>query len=587
MSAEGPVQRALRDAREGRLDAAVAALRFLVQRQPANLEAVQALGLLLTQAGQVAQAVHQLARAVQAAPQVPAFRNNLANALMAAGRHGDAAEQCRKALEIDPRYERAWLGLALAETARGEIDAAIGACERGAALRPEWAELARAHANALEAADRIDDAVLVLERAVACAPGDADLRARLLLALNYTTRGAVAIADAHRGYAASVARPGARGVRDADPARPLRVGVLSGDLRTHSVGYFAEPWIATRPSGVTLVAFHATPPAADDPMETRFRRAFDEWHEAAFLDDAALERAIRAARIDVLVELSGHTAGSRLRALGGKPAPVIVSAIGYPNTTGHPAVDFRVVDSTTDPPGAEALATERLLRIDPCFLCYQPPVDAPEPAMPKGPFTFGSFNLTTKVSEQTLALWSGALAAVPGSRLLVKSKALGGESARRHFLERLAGAGIPAERAEIVAYTKGVAEHVALYARVHVALDTTPYNGTTTTCEALWMGVPVVTIEGDRHASRVGASLLRAAGHGEWVARDAADFRAIVARIAGDTAGLVRLRSGLRASLAASPLCDRAAYAARFHAALRAAWTERSRESSAAGGGVG
>jgi predicted O-linked N-acetylglucosamine transferase (SPINDLY family) len=579
MANESPIQRALRDAREGRLDAALASMRFLVQRQPSNLDAVQALALLLTQAGQQAQAVHQLSRAVALAPQVPAYRNNYANALMGAQRHAEAAEQCRKAVEIDPRYERAWLGLAIALTQLGDVDGAIAACERGRALRAVWPELARAHANALEAADRIEESIEVLAAAVASSPADAELRGRLLLALNYSPRAAAEVAAAHRAYHASMAAPPAWAARanDSDPARPLRIGVLSGDLRTHSVGYFAEPWIASRPTDVTLIAFSTSPPNAADPMEARFRGHFSQWIEAAIMDDAALDRAIRDARIDILIELSGHTAGGRLTALSRKPAPLIVTAIGYPNSSGHPAVDLRLVDSTTDPSGSETLATERLLRLDPCFLCYRPPADASEPVLPAAdaPITFGSFNLSTKVSQETARLWASVLRAVPGARLLVKSKSLGGDAARRHFLERLAASGIATDRVEIVGYTKGVAEHLALYGRVHVALDTTPYNGTTTTCEALWMGVPVVTLCGDRHASRVGASLLGAAGLGDLVARNTDEFAEIVVRLATDRPRLADLRCTLRARLRSSPLTDAESYSARFHALLREAWRAR------------
>ena len=580
MATETPIQRALRDAREGRLDAAIASLRFLVQRQPGNLDAIQALALLLTQAGQGAQAIHQLQRAVQAAPKVPGFRNNLANAFMGAGRFAEAAEQLRKALEVDPRYERAWLGLALTLTQTGDVAGAIEACERGRALRPVWPELARAHASALEAADRVDESIEVLAAAVAATPADPELRGRLLLALNYATRPAAEIAAAHRDYRRCVALPlPACPPRDPDPARPLRIGVLSGDLRTHSVGYFAEAFLAAKPAGTVLVAFSTTPPNAGDAMEQRFRGLFDRWVEAAFLDDAALDAAIREARIDVLVELSGHTAGGRLRALDRKPAPVIVSAIGYPNTTGHPAVDHRIVDSVTDPRatggagGADELATERLIRLDPCFLGYCWPEHGVEPSLPDAaaPCTFGSFNLSSKVSADTVALWSQALAAVPGSRLLVKSKSLSGEAARAHFVERLEAGGIARERVEIIAYTKGVAEHLALYGRVHIALDTTPYNGTTTTCEALWMGVPVVTLLGDRHSARVSASLLHAAGFPEWVATDAEQFARIAAELAHDREALTSLRVTMRDRLRASTLLDAPAYAARLHAALRGA----------------
>ena len=574
MASETPIQRALRDAREGRLDAGIASLRFLVQRQAGNLDALQALGLLLTQAGQTAQAAHQLSRAVAVAPQVPAYRNNYANALMSLGRFADAAEQCRKAVEIDPRYERAWLGLALASTQLGDAGAAIDACERGRALRPNWPELARAHASALEAADQIEESVRVLESAVAANPADTELRARLLLALNYVARPTEDVVAAHRDYGAAVtvaARPPAR---SRDTARPLRIGILSGDLRTHSVGFFAEPFFAHKPADASVVVFSSSPPRGDDPMAARFRARADQWIECAFLADDALDQAIRGASIDVLVELSGHTAGSRLAALGAKPAPIIVSAIGYPNTTGHPAVDFRLVDRTTDP--TEEGLTERPLRVDPCFLCYGPPADAAEPTepAPSHPLTFGSFNLSTKVSGETIALWSSVLGQLPEARLLIKSKSLGGTAAREHFLARLAQGGIVRERVDLADYTGGIAEHLALYSRMHIALDTTPYNGTTTTCEALWMGVPVVTIAGDRHAARVGATLLRTAGLGELVASDPSEFTGIAVELARSPSRRTAYRAGLRSRLLASPLCDAPAYAERFYRAIRSAWGE-------------
>ncbi|MCE2881069.1 MAG: hypothetical protein LW636_01725, partial [Planctomycetaceae bacterium] len=391
-----------------------------------------------------------------------------------------------------------------------------------------------------------------------------------LLALNYSSRPADEIAAAHRAYASCVRGPAAAPPRRA-AGGPLRVGVLSGDLRTHSVGYFAEVFLRRAPSEVEWVVFSTAVPDAGDAMMARFRAEASEWVECAFLDDAALDAAIRARQLDVLLELSGHTAGARLAALDRKPAPAIVTAIGYPNTTGHPAVDARIVDSTTDPEGAERLSTERLLRIDPCFLCYTPPADAPAPEMPAAdaPFTFGSFNLSTKVGADAVSAWAHAMRAVDGSRLLVKSRTLEGEHAREHFLSRLEQGGIARERVEIVGYTKGVAEHFALYRRVHVALDTMPYNGTTTTCEALWMGVPVLTVVGDRHAARVGASLLRAAGLGAWVAQNTDELAGIAAALARDHGALAAWRRNLREILRSSALLDQAAYHQRFVAALR------------------
>ena len=576
MSIERTLERAMHDAQSGRLDAAVASVRTVLRLQPKNADALQLMGLFLTQLGQPQQAVAQLERAVAISPRVTGYRNNLGNALVGAGRQEDAAAQYRAAIEIDPSYSRAYLGLALALTALRQSDAAIEACRAGLALRPNWPEMADCAASAFAAGDRMDEAATFLKDQVARNPGHRSLRSHYLFSVNYLSCDADTIARAHRNYAdtvmpASIADLASRTV---DPRRPLRYGVLSGDLRTHSVAYFAEAILSAKPAGDQVICFSAHPPVRSDAVEERLRATADRWVECSMMDDAALARAIRDAGIDVLIELSGHSSGGRLPALDVKPAPVIATAIGYPNTTGHPAVDIRIVDSVTDPPGSEGLCTERLVRIDPCFLCYRPPDRAPEPQMPdpSAPVTFGSFNLTSKVGDATLALWSQVMASVPESRILIKSLSMGDVATRSRLIERMACAGIPRERIDTIPFTASVAEHLALYRRVHVALDTTPYNGTTTTCEALWMGVPVVTIMGDRHAARVGASLLSAAGLSELVAPDAAGFVRVARELAADRTRLAAMRSDLRETMRASVLVDQAAYGARFFGALRQEW---------------
>jgi predicted O-linked N-acetylglucosamine transferase (SPINDLY family) len=253
-----------------------------------------------------------------------------------------------------------------------------------------------------------------------------------------------------------------------------------------------------------------------------------------------------------------------------------VTAIGYPNTTGHPCVDARVVDSITDPPGTDHRCTERLLRLDPCFLCYAPPEDAPHPSMPDpgSPVTFGSFNETKKVRAESVALWAGALRELPDSRLVIKARSAAEPTVRASLLGRFASAGIDPARVEILPFAADTRSHLAMYSRVHVGLDPTPYNGTTTTCEALWMGVPVVTLTGDRHASRVGTSLLHAIGMAEWCAATPADFTRIAVGLARDPGRLASLRGSLRDTVRRSPLADGPAYGRRFHAAIRECWRE-------------
>jgi predicted O-linked N-acetylglucosamine transferase (SPINDLY family) len=268
---------------------------------------------------------------------------------------------------------------------------------------------------------------------------------------------------------------------------------------------------------------------------------------------------------------------NRLPLLARGLAPVQISYLGYPNTTGVPEITHRFVDEITDPTGeADAFALEKLIRFSPCAWTYEAPDDAPSPAMPEegSPVTFGSFNNFLKVTDETLAVWSKILSQVPESRLLIKSVYLEDSEVRKNIVERLSAAGIPHERVEISGLLASTQDHLATYNRVDVALDTFPYNGTTTTCEALWMGVPVVSLIGDRHAARVGLSLLTAIGHAEWAAENEADYIEKAVALANDRTRRGTLRESLRGEVAGSILCDHAGQAARFETALRQLWNE-------------
>jgi predicted O-linked N-acetylglucosamine transferase (SPINDLY family) len=480
----------------------------------------------------------------------------------------------QRAVELRPDYAAAWIGLTCALTRAGQSRQAVAAGERAVQLRPDLSGAILNLASAYASLGQLDRACETLERHAHAPDVDPELISNLLLLLQSTERTPEAIVAWHRRYGQRVAAAAKPPLLDADPDRALRIGVLSADLRQHSVAFFTQGLFSQPCPGASFIVFNTSVPMLHDALTRQHRQLAAGWHEVAGMDDAELDACIRRERIDILLELSGHMAGHRLGALCAKPAPIIVTAIGYPSTTGHPCIDWRLVDSITDPPEADALLTERPLRLDPCFLCYTPPVQSPEPTSPAddAPFTFGSFNASSKISETTAALWAATLTAVPGSRLLLKSQAMGDPDASGALRDRLARAGIDPARVDISAYAPDQRSHLEQYARMHVSLDTTPYNGTTTTCEALWMGVPVVTLLGDRHAARVSASLLHAAGHPEWVAADADAYVRIAASLAQDRERLKPLRTDLRAQMLASPLLDAAAYATRFHAALRTCW---------------
>jgi predicted O-linked N-acetylglucosamine transferase (SPINDLY family) len=556
-------------AREGRLDEALSAVRMQARLRPRDDHAASALGLLLRRAGDPAQGLQHLRRACDLAPQNPLHWLNLAGAQFADGMAREARTGFDRALSLAPEHPGGWMGLASCQLQAGDVEAALESSARGLALAPDSGMYVNTRVTVLVRAGRRAEAMDLLEAFVARHPADALMRSELLMGLQYVERDPVAVAQAHRGYGEHLPRPDPPRF-SRRPGEPLRVGLLSGDLRAHSVGFFVQSLAEHAPEGVELVAFSGAPRAWADGVTARLRARCRRWHEIGAMDDATLDALIRTERIDVLLELAGHTTGHRLAAIARKPAPVIVTAIGYPDTTGLPAVDARLVDSITDPPGTEDRCTERMVRIDPCFLCYTPPEEAPEPRMPgpDAPITFGSFNNASKIGPSTVRLWARVLEAVPGSRLLLKSAGLADRLTRGTLLQAFAAEGLDAARIETLDLTAGRREHLEAYARVHVALDTTPYNGTTTTCEALWMGVPVVALAGDRHAARVSASLLRAGGFGQWVASDPEGFAAIAANLASDRAELARLRGSMRERLLASALLDGKAHATRTFAAL-------------------
>ena len=571
---DSALQRALEDLRAGRMDLALAAVQRVLKQRPQDADAAQILGIVLVHSGAPAAAVPHLAAAVEAEPGNVRYRNNYANALLHLKRYADAAAQWEETVRIDPQYAIAYLGLA---RARMHLDfaAARDAAEAGMKLRPVWPEMTRELAGVLQLLGEVDAAIVELERALAIDPLQPVLWSLYLLLLNYGWQERSLI-EAHRDFGRHLAPPLNPPHLDHNPDRLLRVGLLSAHLRTHSVAFFVEPLLRNIPESISITVFSlaATP---EDQVTQRLQGTVNEWLEVGSFDDGALNGAIRAEHIDVLLELDGHTAGNRLPALADKPAPIIVDALGYPNTTGLRAVDWRVVDSITDPPGADALATERLLRLDPCFLCYSPPEDAPEPALPPSdaPLTFGSFNVLLKISPATLALWSEVMNALPDARFLLKTFALTDATAKARLLERFSAAGISAERIAIVPHAATLREHLADYGRMHIALDTVPYNGTTTTCEALWMGVPVLCLAGKRHAARVGATLLSAIGRADLLAASAEEYVANAVRLASDRAELQRMRAELRLAMQQSPLLDEVGYASRFYQALRSCWADR------------
>jgi predicted O-linked N-acetylglucosamine transferase (SPINDLY family) len=514
---------------------------------------------------------------------------------LSAGRPERAVELLRRHVAVKPRDAEAWLVLARAQLAMGELAMSGASAERAAGLMPDRPEPQAAIGAALMAQGEDVRADAAFERAAAISPGDsaawrawgeALVRAfrqgdaaavlrrglesagdepALLLSYCYALNVAGGVSPGEeRAWHERLARAWCTGVvpaaRDSfantrEPERPLRIAWLSSDFREHSCGYFLEGPLSKMEGSGALTYLYSTT-RDPDVFSERFR-ALGLWRECGGLTPEGLAALAREDAIDVLVECNGWTTPTHMPALARRLAPVQMTYLGYPHTTGLETIDARIVDERTDPEGSEGASREVLARVPGCFVCFRPEAAWPEPdatawirGEAAGP-TFGSFNNAAKIAPGVIAAWADVLRRVEGSTLLLKSGGLGGR-AGGVLRARFAAAGVEPARVTVAPFAPTTREHVAAYGRVDVALDPFPYHGTTTTCEALWMGVPVVTLEGDRHRSRVGVSLLHAAGRGAWIARDVAGYVELAAGLASDREGLARERRELRGQAAAA-----------------------------------
>ena len=533
----------------GDADAAEAACRRALDIDPACRPASMALGLALMARPHFDAAIEALGAALAHGPDDVGLRINLAAACEGAGRLDEALAHAMAALRLDPERIEALATLAGVHVRQGD----------GASART-------ATRAAMAAASRLGPDIPASAR---------QALSKLLFALNYADDLAPAdVIAAHRAWGraqqAHLAwqRPAGLSARR---ERRMRVGFVSPDLRAHPVAFFLKPLIDALDKNAIEIAFYSDV-RAPDGYTRALRARSDVWRDCAGLSDDAMARVIAEDQVDVLIDLAGHTGGNRLGVFARKPAPFQATWLGYPASTGLAAIDCRIVDAVTDPPGSDALAVEGLARLPGCFLCYEPPPSPVEPtrlpALSTGVVTFGSFNNFAKLSPATARLWAGALAAVPGSRLLLKSRDARDAGTRARLLGMFAGLGIATSRIDFQDWQANLDLHLQAYERIDIALDSFPYNGTTTTCEAHWMGVPVVTLAGDRHAARVGASLSRALGLDHLVASSPEDFAAIAARLAADLPALAAFRASARARMRSAPLLDASTFARGFEALL-------------------
>ncbi len=581
------VQRALDLLTSGRPEQGEPILRRHLQRQPGDATGNHIMAAVLLQLGRADQASFFASRANAFCPGDFAILSVLGTALMGCERVPEAITALESAARLAPNDPAVLNTLGVALTQANRLPEAVLHLRRSLEIKPRAPQTIE---NLVAALVRLGDNNATREllgRAIELWPGHEPFRLAWSTQVLYDSGvSAAEIRAAHEHLARLIeARstplptPAPRG----DARRPLRVGFISPDFRRHSVSWFVEPILAAladegarRGLDIELACYQS---CGADAVTAKLRAYGHPWVDATAMTDRAAAERIRADGVDVLIDLAGHSAHNRLGVLALRPAPVQMTYLGYPATTGLNACEFRIVDSLTDPPGAEDQCSERLLRLDPCFLCYRPP--RPLPALPERPpsaagggVTFGSFNSILKLSDACAGLWARLLHAVPASRLLLKQRGLEHAPARERLGALLARHGVSADRLEFLPLQPDLNEHLSTYGRVDIALDSLPYNGTTTTCEALIMGVPVLTLTGATHAARVGTSVLHAAGAPELVARDADAFVALGAALAADAPRLAAYRRDLRERMLASVLCDEPGFASRFARCVRGAVEE-------------
>lgn len=427
----------------------------------------------------------------------------------------------------------------------------------------------------------VEDAIACLRSAVTAGPENCSIHSNLLMAMNYSERcsqedifGESRKWDTMHHFDSCDVEPNTERPIQSEHTggNRIRVGFVSSDFRTHSVSYFFEPLLKCIDVN-KFETFCYSDVAVPDTVTERLKSLSGHWVETSSLEDVEFLERIRVDRIAILIDLAGHTGGNRLRVFTGRAAPIQITWLGYPNTTGLSTIDYRFTDELADPVGdSDKLHSEKLLRLKNGFLCYRPLEDAPEigvaPRLTNGYVTFGSFSNISKMSPGVIAVWARILRKIGNSRLLLKCHSFADHATAERFIGYFADFGITRERIEVRPVVPDTKGHLGMYNEIDIALDTFPYNGTTTTFEALWMGVPVITLSGGRHATRVGASILTHVGFPELIASSSGEYIDLAVGLASDLDRLENLHASLRQILTDSPLCDANLFAKEVGSAL-------------------
>jgi predicted O-linked N-acetylglucosamine transferase (SPINDLY family) len=567
---------------QGKLTEAQASYQRALRLQPDYAEAHLNLGNVLKSQGQLDEALACCQQALRLKPNLAEAHNNLGAVFQALRKLAEARASYQQALRLKPDYAEAHsnLGNLLSDPALpdpGRPEEVLEHYQQALRLKPDCAEAHNNLGNALSDQGRLEEALNCYRQALRLKPDYVGAHSNLVYALNFCPGyDATTIYEEHRRWNLQHAEPLAQHIQphpnDRSPDRRLRVGYVSPDLRQHPVGRFLLPLLEAH-DHTRFEVFCYSSLNVSDALTQRCRAHADVWRETFTVSDAQLAQLIRQDQIDVLVDLTMHMANNRLLVFARKPAPVQVTYLAYAGTTGLRTIDYRLTDPYLDPPGRdESHYSERSVRLPRTYWCYQPLSETPPvtalPAWPSGQVTFGCLNNFCKVTAPALAAWVHVLQELPRARLLLHAR---GGSHHDRVRALFADHGVAPERVSFVGHVP-VAEYLRLYQGVDVALDPFPYGGGTTTCDALWMGVPVVSLAGQTAVGRSGLSILSNVGLADLVANDAAQYVRTAVALASDLPRLAELRAGLRLRMQGSPLMDAPRFARDVEAAYRRLW---------------
>jgi predicted O-linked N-acetylglucosamine transferase (SPINDLY family) len=549
----------------GAYDRAYRCYRRAARLRPDSYAAWMNAGLSVRAAGAAADAIAHFRRACAIDHASAEVRLALGMACAESDQYVDAVNALREALRRDPRNPDAWFTLGTVIRDMGAFSEADRCYQHALRFDPKHIRAATNRAEILQKRGRTGEAIALYRCALAADPDCDRAASSMLLALHYDpgmTAGHIAHEHRVRGSRLKPARAERQDMRVVIRDEAVRIGYVSPDFRTHSVAWFLAPLLAAHDRKRVAVYGYAQV-ARPDAMTRRLRGLCDHWRTIDGVDDDEVGRLIARDRIDILVDLAGHTAGNRLRVFARRAAPVQVTWLGYPDTTGLDTMDYRLTDAIADPPGVDHLYTERLVRLPNGFVCYRPPDAAPavrKTRQERG-VRFGSFNNPAKITDGCIEVWSRILRETPHSTLLLKASLFDDRECADECIERFTRHGVSAGRVTTAGRQRETHEHLGMYNQIDIALDTFPYNGTTTTCEAFWMGTPVVTVSGETHASRVGESLAHRIGAPRLATHSIEEYIATAADMAADHEQRGHYHRTLRDRMIQSALCDAPGFA--------------------------